>query len=118
MLGKRKRDTAVSSRKKTPTTDTDTEKNTQNHHDLFKQYFEARFKPIDIAPVVRGADADVSVESGSEEDTHSGSEWDGLSEEDEEEDEQPVEVIAYDDASRRREEDELARAEFKSFMVR
>lgn len=123
MIGKRKRETTVASRKKAELLETEPEKTSnnkqENHHDLFRQYFEARFKPIEQRVDIREADVDVEEEEeeGESVDSESESEWDGLSEDEEEEEEQPVEVVAYD-ASQRREDDELARAEFKSFMVR
>lgn len=128
MIGKRKRETTVTSRKKA-VLGTEAEDTTSNndieaydkHHDLFRKYFEARFKPIEEE---KREEVDIREAEGSStgeesEGSQAESEWDGISEEEEEEDDeeqQPVEVVAYD-ASQRRAEDELARAEFKTFMV-
>jgi hypothetical protein len=127
MIGKRKRDTAVASRKKIAATETEKRQSTgddndqANHHDIFRQFFESQFKPIEKAPATRNkaSDSDTAEDGESESgDAHSGSEWDGLSENEGQKEQQAVEVIAYDnDSSQKREEDELARAEYKSFMV-
>lgn len=137
MIGKRKRETTVASRKKAAATTTkNTSENNsssqENHQDLFRKYFEARFKPIETEVDIRGgAEGDTEKGEGEDElvesESEPGSEWDGLSGslEDEDEDEegevevvQPVEVVAYDSTERREDDDELAKLEFKSFMVR
>lgn len=102
MTGKRKRDTSVVSRSKTadqetetstpttPTTPTDTS------HDLFRKFFESQFEPLDVpgGKVSRDeSDKGEDEDEDDDEESEAGSDWEGLSGEDE------VEVVEHRESS-------------------
>lgn len=113
--GKRKRDTAVVSRStkakeaSPPPAD--------NAQDIFRKYFEAQFEPIEPPK----PDADPEQDEGEDEEEElsdaEGSDWDGISGEEEDSDEESyeVEIVEHKDAQRDELMDKKAR---KAFMVR
>ncbi|RHZ71697.1 hypothetical protein CDV55_108140 [Aspergillus turcosus] len=115
MIGKRKRDTAVVSR----SSKTEDEEQTStvadtSSHDLFRKFFEAQFEPLELPG------GQINREQESQEDeqddsdgSESGSDWDGVSEEDEC---NQVEVVEYQDRTTKDKEilDKKAR---KAFMT-
>ncbi|OJJ87196.1 uncharacterized protein ASPGLDRAFT_64448 [Aspergillus glaucus CBS 516.65] len=115
MIGKRKRDTSVVSRSTTkeeqeqdtsvPTTPTEVS------HDLFRKFFESQFEPLDIGPKVSRKEESEEEEDDDdgEEESEAGSDWDGLSGEDE------VEVIEHHDSSVKK-SDLLDKKARKAFM--
>lgn len=122
MIGKRKRDTSVVSRSKTaqqeedstpttPTTPTDTS------HDLFRKFFESQFEPLDVpgGKVSRedsDKDEDEDQDEDDEEDSKAGSDWEGLSGE---EDDDGVEVVEHRESSLK--DGLLDKKARKAFMV-
>ena len=120
MVGKRKRDSAVVSRS---TTAEDEETNTTppidtNPHDVFRKFFEAQFQPLDLPGDQAKHDEDESEGGTDEEDTEgseSGSEWGGVSEEDD--GNNKVEVVEHQALSRKK-GDLLDKKARKAFMVR
>lgn len=123
MTGKRKRDTSVVSRAKTaeqeedstpatPTTPTDTS------HDLFRKFFESQFEPLDVPEgKVSREDSDKGEnedededEDDDEEDSKAGSDWEGLSGEDD-----GVEVVEHRESSLK--DGLLDKKARKAFMV-
>ncbi|PYH74075.1 uncharacterized protein BO88DRAFT_447916 [Aspergillus vadensis CBS 113365] len=120
MVGKRKRDAAVVSRttkvdeeekKTTPQTETTDASAT----DVFRKFFEAQFQPLEVpgGQVTRGDESDEedSEDEDFEEGSESGSDWDGLSGE---EDEAPVEVVEHRDI---KSQDLLDKKARKAFMT-
>ncbi|RAL05595.1 uncharacterized protein BO80DRAFT_340366, partial [Aspergillus ibericus CBS 121593] len=114
MVGKRKRDAAVVSRatklkdEETPQPAPDASAN-----DIFRKFFEAQFQPLEV-PGGQVARDDESEEESEEEDfegSESGSDWSGLSGE---EDEVQVEVVEHHDAKSQDLMDKRAR---KAFMT-
>jgi hypothetical protein len=115
MIGKRKRDTAIVSR--SPKTEDEEQTSTvadTSAHDLFRKFFEAQFEPLELPG------GQINREQESQEDEQdcsdgleSGSEWDGVSEEDEG---NHVEVVEHQDRATKDKEilDKKAR---KAFMV-
>ena len=67
-------------------------------HDVFRKFFEAQFEPIEAPEETVGDESDAQEEDDNEEDSGSetGSEWSGVSGEDEE---GKVEVVEHRDAS-------------------
>jgi hypothetical protein len=116
MIGKRKRDTAVASRssKTEDEEQASTVPDTSAAHDLFRKFFEAQFEPLELP----GGQINREQESQEDEQDYSdglesGSEWDGVSEE--EEDNQ-VEVVEYQDRTTKDKEIQDKKAR-KAFMV-
>lgn len=119
MTGKRKRATAVVPRatakedeeEKSTTPDT-------SYQDVFRKFFESQFEPIDLpgGGVERGRRSEEDSEEEGEEDSEeseSGSDWDGMSVEDEDD---QVEVVEYCD-TRQKEKEILDKKARKAFMV-
>lgn len=119
MVGKRKREAAVVSR--TTKVDEEEKKTTQTETtdasatDVFRKFFEAQFQPLEVpgGQVTRGDESDEedSEDEDFEEGSESGSDWDGLSGE---EDEAPVEVVEHRDI---KSQDLLDKKARKAFMV-
>lgn len=119
MAGKRKRDSAVVSRStaaedKEPasTTPIDT-----HSHDVFRKFFEAQFQPIEPPKGQLERDGKEGTEESDEndsEESESGSEWGGLSGEDD--GDSKVEVVEHRALSSRNGE-ELDKKARKAFMV-
>jgi hypothetical protein len=116
MIGKRKRDTAVASRssKTEDEEQTSTVPDTSAAHDLFRKFFEAQFEPLELPG------GQINREQESQEDeqdysdgSESGSEWDGVSEEEEG---NQVEVVEYQDRTTKDKEIQDKKAR-KAFMV-
>lgn len=103
MIGKRKRDTSVVSRSTTkeeqeqdasvPTTPTEVS------HDLFRKFFESQFEPLDLGPKVSRKQEyeEEEDDDDEEEESEAGSEWGGLS--GEEDEGNKVEVVEHQDSS-------------------
>lgn len=119
MVDKRKRDTAVVSRV-TPKEDEEEKSTTPDasYQDVFRKFFESQFEPIDL-PASRAKRGEESDDEGDEEEQEdseesgSGSDWDGMSMDDEDD---QVEVVEYCDKPKKDQEilDKKAR---KAFMV-
>lgn len=94
MPGKRKRDTAVVSRDAGSDTDDTPTAAADASHDIFRQFFESKFQPLD--PVQDRKPA-VAQEENTDEDSEEESEpeWQGITDEDE--DEPQVEVVEHTD---------------------
>jgi hypothetical protein len=116
MIGKRKRDTAVASRssKTEDEEQTSTVPDTSAAHDLFRKFFEAQFEPLELPG------GQINREQESQEDeqdysdgSESGSEWDGVSEEEEG---NQVEVVEYQDRTTKDKEIQDKKAR-KAFMT-
>lgn len=121
MVGKRKRDAAVVSRttkvdKEEERTTSQTATTDASAADVFRKFFEAQFQPLEVpgGQVTRNdeSDEEESEDEDFEEGSESGSDWDGLSGE---EDEAPVEVVEHRDIKSQDLMDKKAR---KAFMVR
>lgn len=109
MIGKRKRDTAVKPadpvEPSSPPED--------NAQDVFRKYFEAQFKPLDL-PSVQTADDEESEDLSEEDELVSESEWSGL---DDEGDKEPtVQVVEHKNA-RVDPDDIMDKKARKAFMV-
>lgn len=112
--GKRKRDTAVVSRStkskeaSPPPVD--------NAQDIFRKYFEAQFEPIEPPKPDPDPEENEGEEDEEELSDAEGSDWDGISGEEEDSDEESyeVEIVEHKDAQRDELLDKKAR---KAFMV-
>ncbi|EAW24121.1 uncharacterized protein NFIA_036930 [Aspergillus fischeri NRRL 181] len=116
MIGKRKRDTAVVSRsfKTEDEEQTSTVPDTSSAHDLFRRFFEAQFEPLELPDgQINCGQESQKDEQGYNDGSESGSEWDGVSEEEES---NQVEVVEYQDRTTKEKEllDKKAR---KAFMT-
>ncbi|KAF7166671.1 hypothetical protein CNMCM5623_000228 [Aspergillus felis] len=115
MIGKRKRDTAVVS---IPPKTEDEEQTSSvadtSAHDLFRKFFEAQFEPLELpgGPINREQESQEDEQDCSD-GLESGSEWDGVSEDDEG---NHVEVVEHQDRTTKDKEilDKKAR---KAFMT-
>lgn len=122
MLGKRKRDTQVVSRRKIHAEDHErTTEPVTNTNDIFRQYFEAQFEPLpeqqesDSTAEEENASEDGDIVSEVDSDT---SEWSGISETINIEPVAVVEVKVIDHTVKPPDEDdEFHRARQKAFMV-
>ncbi|KAL5362749.1 hypothetical protein BJX96DRAFT_166905 [Aspergillus floccosus] len=118
MIGKRKRDTSVVSRSTTKRDKGDSPAPPDTSaQDVFRKFFEAQFQPLEV-PKRQATGTDVSDEEEEDEDDASegdctGSEWDGLS--GDEEATNAVEVISYADSSKT--EAPLDKKARKAFMT-
>lgn len=119
MIGKRKRDTSVVSRSVTTETETEDQDTstpttpTDTSHDLFRKFFESQFEPLDVpgGQVSREPEPDKDDEGKEEEEeSEAGSEWDGLSGEEE------VEVVEHQKPPSKK-GDLLDKKSRKAFMV-
>ncbi|KAJ5105019.1 hypothetical protein NUU61_002366 [Penicillium alfredii] len=113
MTGKRKRDTSVVSR--TATTDSPSPPPADNGQDIFRKYFEAQFEPLDLpaSRTAQVAESDDENDEDKDEASATGSDWDGLSEEN---DENPVEVVEHKEA-RSKPGDRMDKKARKAFML-
>ena len=107
MIGKRKRESAVTHRLES----LDEVQSSATGTDIFRKYFESRFEPLggEEAPTL----SLIEQPTGSETDGTTGSEWSGLSDEDEPD--LPVQVVVHskpDDGDAKASRS----AEFRSFM--
>jgi hypothetical protein len=112
MPGKRKRETAVLSRDSEAESHGDSKPPSGASHDLFRQFFESRFQPLDPPSI---NDDDGAEEESVEEDSENESEleWEGISDNDDEV--EKVEVVEYTDACDA--SDSLDKHIRKAFMV-
>lgn len=123
MLGKRKRDTQVVSRRKVDAVESEsTAKPITNTNEIFRQYFEAQFAPL---PEQQNSDIssrdehESEAEDSASEDGSETSEWSGISDATRSQPVAVVEVNVIDHSSKLPEEDdEFHRARQKAFMVR
>lgn len=109
MIGKRKRDTEVKSKDPKVSSPPPAE----NAQDVFRKYFEAQFKPLDL-PSVQTADDEDSEDLSEENELVSESEWSGL---DDGGDKEPkVQVVEHKNA-RVDPDDIMDKKARKAFMV-
>ncbi|KAF9890920.1 hypothetical protein FE257_005177 [Aspergillus nanangensis] len=99
MIGKRKRDTSVVSRsiKTKDQEDTPTAVDS-SYQDVFRKFFEAEFEPLEVpgGKIARAEESEEDDEDGLE-DSEIGSDWDGISAEEDEVN--TVEVVDHADSS-------------------
>lgn len=118
MVGKRKRDTSVVSRNTTADVKDVAPTATDASYDLLRKYFESQFQPLELPTSRAPRDNTESIENDSkdeQEDSDSGSEWNGVS--DGESEDNKVEVVECKD-SRVTTDDVLDKKARKAFMVR
>ncbi|KAI9749794.1 MAG: hypothetical protein M4579_006729 [Chaenotheca gracillima] len=111
MVGKRKREGPPASGNTVSEDQSSPNPATEDASDIFRKYFEAQFKPLELQPQpLEHADQD----DGSLPDSDQNSEWSGFSED---EDVKNVEIIDYSVSSTREEDREKSKEELKAFMV-
>lgn len=121
MLGKRKREVTVASRKQAAAVKDESTLDTsaQDAQERLRKYFESRFEPLELPGSRSGATLDGSSNVYNTDDSDQG-EWDGIEEEDSSEDEDsngPVpEVVDYSKTPKLRTE-LVDKATVKKFMV-
>lgn len=115
MVGKKKRDTSVASRKLSPGVYDQTPPGSDASHDVFRRYFEARFLPLDIPTRVTDRSVETVKRNEDDEtaDLQSDSEWSGFSDGDED---NKVEVVEYRDSCITS-DDAMDKKARKAFMV-
>ncbi|KAJ5647498.1 hypothetical protein N7490_003870 [Penicillium lividum] len=112
MTGKRKRETAVVSR--STETKEASPSPADNAQDIFRKYFEAQFEPLEPSKPDADSDEDEGEDDDEELSDAEGSDWDGLSGEEEGDEEvHEVEIVEHKDAKRDDMMDKKAR---KAFM--
>ena len=107
-LGKRKR-SSQNHAPKEPSPQGSSSSNDDNHEDIFRKAFEARFMPLEVSRArPKGIELVDEIHVPSEED----SDWDGFASEPEE-----PEMLQVIDHSKAEQSDALSRAEQKAYMV-
>ncbi|EFR00700.1 hypothetical protein MGYG_03705 [Nannizzia gypsea CBS 118893] len=120
MLGKRKREVTVASRRRAAAVKDDSTRDTstEDAQERLQKYFESRFEPLELPGSSSGAVLDGSSNASNTDDSDQG-EWDGIEEEDSGEDEEssgpPPEVVDYSTAPKERTE-VADKATIKKFM--
>lgn len=107
LLGKRKRRTDIDRKDNAICILSDNEAS-DNLQALFRQHFEAQFKPLDIAHTPQSKH---ELEESQVRTNDSESDWEGLS------DEEKVEIHFIQSSKANRQKYEMSNDEFKSFMV-
>lgn len=111
-LGKRKRVTReqLAQPSRSPSISDSEDSDREDLQEVFRRAFEAKFKPIQIEPVIKIPEQDEVV--AEDEDEESDSEWSGLSSDED----NGVEIVEC--AGAQRGSDKASKAEMRAFMVR